>query len=249
MLDLSILKVIEDDSVDIIKLTPSHLQLIKNMNVGNSRVKKLIVGGEDLKSALTRAAHDTFKGGVEIYNEYGPTEAIVGCMIYKFNPEEDLMPSVPIGKPVDNVQIYLLDKWLNPLPIGVIGEIYIAGEGIARGYLNRPDLTAERFVPNPFMPGARMYHTGDLARWRSAGKMEFAGRVDHQVKIRGARIELAEIEAELLAHADIRECVVDVIRYGRASEATDAPHYCARCGLPSNFPDTTFDDDGICNMS
>ena len=208
--DLPILRVIEDNAVDIIKLTPSHLSLLKEMDLSESKLRKLIVGGEDLKADLAKTITDLFNGNIETYNEYGPTEASVGCMIHRFDAEEDLAASVPIGTPADNAQIYLLDAYLNSVPIGVIGEMYISGDGIARGYLNRPDLTAERFVPNPFRPGESMYRTGDLGRWKSAGKMEFLGRTDYQVKIRGARIELGEVEAALLAHRDIRECVVVV---------------------------------------
>ncbi|MDB5072252.1 MAG: albIV [Candidatus Eremiobacteraeota bacterium] len=243
----SIVQVIADGAVGVVKLTPAHLELIKHREIAPKRIKKLILGGEDLKTATARAALRVFGNDVEVYNEYGPTETVVGCMIHRFDAAADTAASVPIGKPADNVRIYVLDAALNPVPAGVVGEIYIAGDGLARGYLNRPDLTAEKFVPDPFAAGARMYRTGDLARRLPDGNMEFRGRADHQVKIRGARIELAEVEAALSAHADVRECVVDVVRHGNVRESAAAVTYCATCGLPSNYPGATFDAAGVCN--
>src|SRR5262249_29366834 len=154
-----------DNLVDVLKLTPSHLALIKDFDNRNSRIKRLIVGGESLSTELATQVHESFGGQVEILNEYGPTEATVGCMIYGFDPARDQRQAVPIGGPAANVQIHVLDKYLNPTPESVIGELYISGEGLAEGYLNRPDLTAERFLPHPFVAGTRMYRSGDRARW------------------------------------------------------------------------------------
>ncbi len=156
--------VIEDNAVDIIKLTPSHLLLIQSMNLSASRVKKLIVGGEDFKTQLARIIDRRFSGNIQIYNEYGPTEGTVACMIHRFDPNIDQDSSVPIGKSIDNVEVYLLDRHLNPVPQGVIGEIYIAGICVAKGYLNKPELSSERFVNNPFEAGQKMYASGDLDR-------------------------------------------------------------------------------------
>jgi len=183
---------------------------------------------------------------VAIYNEYGPTEATVGCMIHRFDPAEKAL-SVPIGVPAANTQVYVLDSHQNPVPIGVIGEMYIGGDGLARGYLNRPELTSERFVPNPFQPGTRLYKTGDLARWTTAGKLEFLGRSDHQVKVGGARVELGEIESRLSVHPHIKECIVTVV-YAQ-DQLTDVDiQYCTRCGLASNYPGITYDQAGICHL-
>ncbi|MHC5933206.1 non-ribosomal peptide synthetase [Nostoc sp.] len=144
-------------------------------------------------------------------NAYGPTEATIGATIYEPpEPENQSFYRVPIGRPIANTQIYLLDKHLNPTPSGVPGELYISGVGIARGYLNRPELTAEKFIPNPFSEksGTHLYKTGDLARYLPNGDIELLGRIDHQVKIRGFRIELGEIESKLKQHAKVREAVV-----------------------------------------
>ncbi|MBX4267609.1 amino acid adenylation domain-containing protein, partial [Clostridium estertheticum] len=201
-------KVFSEKKIQLVKLTPAHLEIIKDMDNSNSSITRLIVGGEELKVSLANSIYQSFKGNVEIYNEYGPTEAVVGCMIYKYGIEKDNGITVPIGKPADNVNIYILNKEKHILPIGVYGEIFIGGDGIARGYLNRPKLTAERFIDNPFRSGTRLYRTGDLARWLPDGNIEYIGRIDHQVKIRGFRIELGEIENQLLKQENIKEAVV-----------------------------------------
>jgi amino acid adenylation domain-containing protein/non-ribosomal peptide synthase protein (TIGR01720 family) len=210
-------QIIEDDQVDIIKLTPTHLQLLVDCECRQSRVRKLIVGGEALSDALARRVYEKFGGDIRIYNEYGPTETVVGCMIYEYDPEQTKTISVPIGRPADNVRIYVLDDHRNPVPFLVTGEIYIAGDGVSKGYLNREELTAEKFVPNPFAPGERMYRTGDQARWLPDGNLEYLGRMDDQVKIRGYRIEPGEIEAQLLRLKGVKEAVV-VVRQDRVNE-------------------------------
>lgn len=208
--NLVLLDVIKENQVDIIKLTPAHLSLIKEINPAQTRLRKMIVGGEDFKRSLANSISNLFSNTIEIYNEYGPTEATVGCMIHHFDPATDLESSVPIGRPINNTQVYILDEHLNPVPPGVMGEMCIGGAGVAQGYLNRSDLTAARFVEDPRQAGAKLYRTGDLARWTSNGQMQFLGRVDHQVKIKGYRIELGEIESNLLAHPHIEAAVVTV---------------------------------------
>ena len=254
-----VFKVIEDGLADIIKLTPAHLAMIQTMDLGATRVRKIIVGGEDFKTELAQAIADRFVRPVEIVNEYGPTEATVGCMIHRFERGRDGAPSVPIGVPAANTRIYVLDEHLIPVPSGVIGEMYIAGDGLARGYFNRPDLTAQAFLTvedprqkRPFAPASGtapdrvlLYKTGDIARWGSDDRLEFLGRADHQVKIGGFRIELGEIEACLLKHPDIRQSVVEVIR---SIPVKARVSYCSRCGLASNFPGTTYDSDGVCHL-
>ncbi len=208
--DLSIINVFNDDAVDIIKLTPSHLAILLEQSLLPSRLKKLIVGGEDFKAGLAQRISGLFDDKIEIFNEYGPTEATVGCMIYRYDPNLNKDHSVPIGGPINNTTIHILDPELNPVSVGVTGDMYVAGKGLARGYLNQPELTAEKFIPDPFNPrtDARLYRTGDLARYLSDGNILYLGRVDHQVKIRGHRIEPGEIEAILSQHSTIREVVV-----------------------------------------
>jgi hypothetical protein len=144
----------------------------------------------------------------DLFNAYGPTEATVCTSIYNCVSPIDMQSTPPIGRPIWNTRIYLLDGLGNPVPEGVAGEIYIGGAGVARGYLNRADLTAERFIESPFVAGDRLYRTGDLGRYLPDGNIEFLGRNDFQVKIRGFRIELGEIEACLLSHPLVREAVV-----------------------------------------
>ena len=172
----------DDDSVDVVKLTPSHLALLDHHAARARRISRLIVGGEDLRRERARAAADRFGSRVAIFNEYGPTEETVACMIHRFDIEADSGGSVPIGRPIANARVYLLDSRLLPVPEGIVGEICVAGSGLARGYLGRPDLTAERFVPDPFRPGETMYRTGDLARRNTAGGLVYLGRGDQQVR-------------------------------------------------------------------
>jgi acyl-CoA synthetase (AMP-forming)/AMP-acid ligase II/acyl carrier protein len=143
-------------------------------------------------------------------NAYGPTEATITTTIFDANANDCELQTVPIGRPIANTQVYLLDLHLNPVPIGVPGELYIGGSGLARGYLHRPELTAERFVPSPFAgeAGQRLYKTGDLGRYREDGNIEFLGRMDDQVKIRGYRIEIGEVEAILSQHPAVNAVAV-----------------------------------------
>ncbi|WP_432774041.1 non-ribosomal peptide synthase/polyketide synthase [Brevibacillus gelatini] len=203
-----ILDIIKENKVGIIKLTPTHLKLIEEIDGRTSSIRRFIVGGENLPTKLAQRIYDNFGQDVRIFNEYGPTETVVGCMIYLYDPQKTTQESVPIGIPADNVQIYLLDASMQPVPVGSIGEMYIAGDGVAKGYFNRPELTAEKFIDNPFRPGTKMYRTGDLAKWLSDGNMEYVGRIDHQVKIRGHRIEMGEIETRLTQHESVKEAVV-----------------------------------------
>ncbi|MDN4080838.1 non-ribosomal peptide synthase/polyketide synthase [Paenibacillus polymyxa] len=201
--------ILRENAVDILKLTPTHLSLIKDMTIpAESRIQQLIVGGENLTTHLSKTITDLFGGNIKIYNEYGPTETVVGCMIHLYDPAKDTRESVPIGLPSDNIYIHILDEQLRLVPLGVEGEMYIAGDGVARGYLNRLDLTAEKFIRDRFAAEGNMYRTGDLARRLPNGDIEYIGRIDHQVKIRGYRIELGEIEAKLLDMPLVEEALV-----------------------------------------
>lgn len=225
-------RILRENKVTVIKLTPAHLSLIKDFDVTESSVRTFIVGGEDLKTLLAGQIYNSFQGKVDIFNEYGPTETVVGCMIHRFDPESDKGASVPIGIPIDNMQIYLLDKWLEPVPAGTVGEIYISGEGVARGYLHKTELTAERFLDNPFMPGYKMYKTGDLAIRSDEGSITYLGRIDYQVKIKGYRIELGEIEHQLLALQEIEETAVIDFK-GHDEQAYLVAYYVAERELPT----------------
>lgn len=194
--DLLINRIITENKVNVVKLTPSHLKLITESKVeipAECSIKRFIVGGEELEQRLAEAIYKKFSGKIDICNEYGPTEATVGCMIHRFDPSETTS-TVPIGIPANNTQIYILDRFMQPVPTGVKGEMYISGDGLARGYLYNEALTDERFITHPFVAGQKMYKTGDIARRLINGTIEFAGRADQQVKINGYRIELAEIE-------------------------------------------------------
>jgi amino acid adenylation domain-containing protein len=165
-------------------------------------IQNLIIGGEICSQDLAAQ----WAQGRHFFNAYGPTEATVCATIFEYTQAR---ATLPIGRPIANTQLYILDKQLHPVPIAVSGELYIGGIGLARGYLNRPDLTAEKFIPNPFGEiGSRLYKTGDLARYLPDGNIEFLGRIDNQVKLRGFRIELGEIESVLTQHPNIRESVV-----------------------------------------
>ncbi|WP_292613005.1 non-ribosomal peptide synthetase [Nitrobacter sp. 62-13] len=224
MQSMVVLKIIDDNAVDIIKLTPAHLAMVRDRDLSSTRLRKFIVGGEDFKTELARDITKAIPHPVEIYNEYGPTEATVGCMIHRFDIDRDLAASVPIGIPAANTGIYVLGEAYQPTGPGVIGEMFIAGDGLAKGYFNRPDLTDERFRmatdPQGGFSNLRLYKTGDLARWNSKGSLEFLGRADHQVKVGGARVELGEIEARLLKHPHVPECAVVAISTSVAKPAT-----------------------------
>ncbi|WP_159481735.1 non-ribosomal peptide synthetase [Streptomyces caniferus] len=193
----------------LLKVTPSHLALLGTLADELLPSGQLVVGGEQLLGEVLeqwRRAHPR----VTVINEYGPTEATVGCMEFRIEPGGRAEPGpVPVGRARDNTLVRVLDAGLRPVPAGVPGELYVAGAGLARGYVRRPGMTAERFVADPYGPaGSRMYRTGDIARWRPDGELEFLGRVDDQVKVRGYRIEPGEIESALLAHPLVSEAVV-----------------------------------------
>jgi thioesterase domain-containing protein/acyl carrier protein len=205
--------------IDYLKIVPSHMRALLNSNTGSGFLPRrwLILGGEASSWDLIQQVKGR-GAGCRVLNHYGPTETTVGvltCDTTSSNSTQDggglqAGGMVPIGRPLSNGNVYVLDSELNPVGVGVSGEIYIAGAGVARGYLKREDLTAEKFLPNPYSlkAGGRMYRTGDLGRYLENGNVEFLGRRDHQVKIRGFRIELGEIESRLAEHPAVREAVV-----------------------------------------
>jgi amino acid adenylation domain-containing protein/non-ribosomal peptide synthase protein (TIGR01720 family) len=202
------------DDFTLVKITPGHLELLaRQLEPAQmaGRVRTFVVGGEQLLAETVAPWHRHAPETV-IVNEYGPTETVVGCCVFRSTPgTAPDTGALAIGHPIANTALYVLDRHLHPLPAGVPGELYVGGAGVARGYLGRPGLTAGRFVPDPFGGvGARLYRTGDLARRRPDGTLEFLGRVDDQVKVRGFRIELGEVEAALAALPGVREAAVAV---------------------------------------
>lgn len=245
--DLPVVRAIRDGEVDILKLTPAHLAILSEADLGAPRLEAMIVGGEDLKAEVAQRIARKFAISPRIYNEYGPTETVVGCVEHQFDPTRDLAGSVPIGKPIAGARIYLLDERLSPVGPGEIGEIHIAGDCVSQGYLDAPGATAARFLPDPRSDGARMYASGDLARIDEAGNLVYLGRSDHQVKVNGYRVELGEIENVLIAHPEVRECVVDTLVRRDPFLSAGSLFHCARCGLASNYPNTSYDSEGVCN--
>ncbi|MFB6849851.1 amino acid adenylation domain-containing protein [Streptomyces sp. NPDC056373] len=199
-----------------LKATPSHLPLLPALPHDLSPAEEFMLGGEALVGEALRAWRRDHPD-VRLINHYGPTELTVGCTDHRIEPGEELPTGpVPIGRPMWNTRTYVLDARLNPVPVGVEGELYVAGDQVARGYRRRPGLTAERFVADPFgTTGGRMYRTGDLAVWRADGVLELRGRVDGQLKIRGLRIEPGEIEGVLTSHPAVTQAAV-VVREDRA---------------------------------
>ena len=210
-----LLAYLREQAISDISITPTALAAMDDEDLPS--LQTIIVAGEACPAGLAAR----WGKGRHFFNAYGPTEATVCATIAEWNGQEKVPP---IGRPISNVQIYLLDKSLQPVSIGLPGEIYLGGTTLARGYHNRPDLTAERFIPNPFSTetGQRLYRTGDLARYLPDGRLEFLGRGDEQIKLRGFRIELKEIEEALCTHAGARTAVV-VVR----EDSTRTPHLVA----------------------
>jgi acyl-CoA synthetase (AMP-forming)/AMP-acid ligase II len=204
--------VLDHQNLSFVKLTPAHLEIL-NEQLSTAeiagRTRALIIGGEAL-AAETVASWRERAPATRLINEYGPTETVVGCCVHEVAPEDPWHGSVAIGRPIANTQLYIVDERFEPLPIGVIGELCIGGDGLARGYLNRADLTAEKFIPDPFhaSAGGRIYRTGDVARYRADGTIEYMGRKYTQVKFHGYSIELIEIETVMRQYEPVQDAVV-----------------------------------------
>ena len=210
--------VIRRNNITTLHFVPSMLQVFLDhpQAAACTSLRQVMCSGEALPEALARRFHERLPK-VDLHNLYGPTEAAVDVTAWTYT-QDFSGTSIPLGRPISNTRIYILDAQGDPTPIGVAGEIFIGGVQVGRGYLERPDLTAERFVPDPFgAPGTRLYRTGDLGRWLADGTLEYLGRNDFQVKLRGFRIELGEIEAQLAGHPGVREAAV----MARESDAGD----------------------------
>jgi amino acid adenylation domain-containing protein len=193
---------LNNSQATVMQATPATWRILLSVGWQGSKHLKILCGGEALSRQL---ANQLLPQCHQLWNLYGPTETTIWSTVEQVEWDEDI---VPIGRPIGNTYIYILDNNLQPTPIGVPGELYIGGAGVARGYWQRPELTAQRFITHSFQPDQRLYKTGDLVRYRSDGKIEYIGRFDHQVKIRGFRIELGEIEAVLAKHSDVQQVVV-----------------------------------------
>lgn len=201
------------DNYSLVKITPAHLRALAELMPADQvagRVRSLIIGGEALHME-SLAFWRTHAASTRLINEYGPTETVVGCSVYEVEADDPASGPVPIGRPVGNTQLYVLDERLEPVGKGVTGELYIGGDGVALGYLSRRELTDERFIPDPTSKNghSRLYRTGDLARFNSDGILEYVGRIDNQVKVKGFRIELGEVETILNQHPGVHECAVE----------------------------------------
>ncbi len=225
-----LLELINEQRVTILQLVPSLLRmLVEQQEPGLEScqtLRRVFCGGEALTVELSEKFSERLTA--ELINLYGPTEAAIDVTSRRCERRRGGQ-IVPLGRPIANTQIYILDQHLHPVPVGVIGELYIGGEGLGRGYRNRPELTAEKFIPHPFSTeaGARLYKSGDLARYLPSGDIEFVGRTDEQVKVRGYRIELGEIEAALSGHPRVREAVV-LARDSAAGEKQLAAYFTTR---------------------
>ncbi|HEX8790751.1 MAG TPA: AMP-binding protein, partial [Polyangiaceae bacterium] len=197
-----LMRLMKESACTVMQATPSTWRSLVDAGWAGSTRLKVLCGGEAMPADLSRAL---LPRCAELWNMYGPTETTVWSTVHRVTGADG---QPPIGHPIANTQVYVLDAKLDLVPPGAAGELYIGGDGLARGYLHRPELTQERFVPSPFKPDARLYRTGDLARWRADGALECLGRTDHQVKLRGYRIELGEIEASIARHPGVRQVVV-----------------------------------------
>ena len=191
----------------VMQATPVTWRLLLEAQWSGPPLARALCGGEALPRDL---AARLLAAGLELWNVYGPTETTIWSAVHQVSHDGSSEANEPIGRPIDNTQFYVVDRLMRPVPVGVAGELLIGGDGLAMGYVGRGDLTAEKFVPDPFgtKPGGRLYRTGDLVRYRADGSLVFLGRMDSQVKVRGFRIELGEIEAALNEYPDVKQSVV-----------------------------------------
>jgi amino acid adenylation domain-containing protein len=223
----ALLRRVRDTETTVIHFVPSMLRLflaaVDDGDAAPTRLRLVVCSGEALPADLVRRFHDLrpqLAPDAELHNLYGPTEAAVDVSAFRCTPQDGTREPVPIGRPIANCTLYVLDPTGRPAPVGVPGELFIGGVQVADGYLGRPELTRERFVPDPFAGGdARMYRTGDRARWRADGMVEFLGRADRQIKIRGQRIELGEIEHVAAGHPSVEQAAAVVVRQDASADA------------------------------
>ncbi|BCJ94145.1 hypothetical protein acsn021_17140 [Anaerocolumna cellulosilytica] len=199
-------EIIEENKATILKLTPSHITLIQDIKIMDSSIHTFIVGGENLKTIVCEQLSCRFNNKVNIYNEYGPTETTIGCMIYLY--DKDKSESIPIGKPIANTTIYILDQDMKPVPNNTLGEIYIGGAGVSKGYYRSSKETCKRFLQSPYRKDEIIYKTGDRAYRDDTGNIIFSGRLDNEIKMRGNRINISEIEQKILLSNIVKDVFV-----------------------------------------
>ena len=242
--------VMSDPVVNTIKLTPSHLSLLITEFTPGKSIKQLIVGGEDLKNSTAQHAASLFTHPPRIINEYGPTEATVGCVVHEWNKQQ-LGSSVPIGLPIANMSTYVLNDNKQPQFEGMPGELYLSGDSLASGYWKNDNQAAEVFLDDPWRAGDKMYKTGDLVRIEK-GQLTYLGRQDTQIKRNGYRIELVEIESAIASHPAITECVVTVADQTDQATSiaafTENEIHCVKCGLSNRHPDGRLDEHDVCTL-
>ena len=255
--DDSLFRAVEDDKVNTIKLTPSHLRMLQRLDLHRSRIRNLIVGGEQLTKEVAAAVDRQF-GDVRIFNEYGPTEAVVGCMIHQYTPAADdegtAEPdaetmgayAVPIGRPARHTRMYLLNEARQPVHPDVTGELYVQRAAAPQAYLGAPEASAAAFFPDLVSPDDTMYRTGDLARFNAQGELVYLGRIDQQVKVAGHRVETGEIESALMRVAGVDACSVLLDRPSKKGPTT--VEHCAACGIGNDTPGIKLDERGCCNL-
>lgn len=242
--DLAVLDVLRDNKVNFVKLTPSHLALVQPEQWHGTKLRTMLVGGEDFKASLAQTVQENTGAELRIFNEYGPTECTVGCIVQQFGAQHSEMASVPIGQPFASVFTEVRDAFGNRVPQGVAGELFLGGSQLAQGYWQQDAQTTAAFLTEN---GHRLYRTGDLVRENQQGIVAFLGRLDEQVKISGRRVEVAEIEHALQHHEGVQTAVVDLRSPAKTVRDEDAEN-CIHCGLPANYPNADFDERGVCGL-
>ena len=237
-------EIVDERRATLLKATPSHLELLVRMLDAKHPIQAIIVGGEAFVTDLADRLLATASDGLDIFNEYGPTEAVVGCMEHRYDATADPGPEVPIGRPAPGVELHVLDRFGYPVPLGVPGELFIGRPGLTTGYLGRDDLNRVKFGVVPESgSSSTLYRTGDLVRMLDADRMVYLGRIDEQIKVGGIRLEPGEIEHIALQVDGVRQAVAGLW----APDPNHTVEHCIRCGLSSDVPNVTIDGDGVCS--
>jgi len=238
-------EVIKDHRLNIVKLTPSHLEMLKGLELGETSIRQIIVGGENLKTELAAEILKSFGNELLIHNEYGPTESTVGCIVHTFDADTDCSHSVPVGRCISGVSAFVLNTEGLPQPDGCAGELYIAGDSLADGYHGNEEMTATAFVRVPALGGDTSYRTGDLVWLNDKNQLVYGGRLDDQIKVQGVRVEVAELETVVAELPGVSSAIAGLIEL--PDQLAEESH-CVRCGLSSRFPDASINTAGVCSL-